>query len=123
MWLNTESNNRFGKAFKDCSEQEQIEIVEDIAYPDPDNNKPTMAHGIQFFDLMRNLTLTGYYTSKIGIKDLGYKGNTPNVWDGVPADVLKKHGLEYDPKWLPKFVDQEKRDVQAEWDEDMNLIT
>jgi len=64
---------------------------------------------------MRNLTLTGYFTSKMGIKDLGYKGNTPNVWDGVPKEVLDKHGL--------KYVDQSKRDVMAKWDDKSNLIS
>jgi hypothetical protein len=32
----------------------------------------------------------------MGIDDLGYKGNTPNEWKGVPADVLKQYGLSYD---------------------------
>ncbi|MEE9373520.1 MAG: hypothetical protein V3V00_10755 [Saprospiraceae bacterium] len=72
---------------------------------------------------MRNLTLTGYYTTKMGIDDLGYVCNRPNVWDGVPQDVLDKHGLSYPTEWLPKFVDQSKRNVQAKWDEDGNLLT
>jgi hypothetical protein len=45
---------------------------------------------------MRNLTATGFFTSKIGIADLEYQGNTPNQWNGVPDDVLKKYGLSYD---------------------------
>ncbi|MGB5652513.1 MAG: gluconate 2-dehydrogenase subunit 3 family protein, partial [Robiginitalea sp.] len=78
---------------------------------------------IQFFNLVRNLTVCGYYTSKVGIEDLGYKGNMPNVWDGVPQDVLDKHGLAYEPEWLEKCVDQSQRGVIAEWDEDGNLLT
>lgn len=123
MWLDQESNSRFNKVFKDCTDEEQIAIVEDIAYPDPDGKKPLMSHGIKFFDLMRNLTLTGYYTSKVGIADLGYKGNMPNVWDGVPKDVLAEHDVDYDPEWLAKCVDQSKRGTKAEWDDDMNLIS
>ena len=42
--------------------------------------------------------MTGYFTSAIGIEELGYVGNSPNVWDGVPQDVLDDHGLAYDPK-------------------------
>jgi hypothetical protein len=72
---------------------------------------------------MRNLTLTGYYTSKIGIEDLGYKGNTPNVWDGVPEDVLAQHDVSYDAEWIEKCVDQSKRGIIAEWDEEGNLIS
>lgn len=123
MWLDTESNSRFNKLFKACTDQEQIEIIEDIAYPDPDNKKPLMAYGIRFFNHMRNLTLTGYYTSEEGIKDLGYVGNIPNVWDGVPADVLAEHDVDYDEEWLAKCVDQSKREAIAEWDDQGNLIT
>lgn len=123
MWLDAESNRRFGKEFANCSATEQIQIVDDIAYPDPDNKQPDMAHGRSFFNLMRNLTVTGYYTSQIGMKDLGYDGNYANVWDGVPAEVLAKHEVDYDPEWIAKCVDQEKRDIQAEWDDQGNLIT
>lgn len=123
MWLDTESNRRFNKVFADCSNTQQIAIIDDIAYPDPNNEKPEMAPGRRFFNLMRNLTITGYYTSEMGIKDLGYVGNYPNVWDGVPPEVLAKHEVDYDPEWIAKCVDQSQRDVQAEWDEQGNLIT
>ena len=59
----------------------------------------------------------------MGIDDLGYVGNRPNLWDGVPQDVLDKHGLSYPAEWMPKFVDHEKRNVQAEWDANGNLIS
>ena len=121
MWLDAESNKRFGKEFKSCGSGEQIEIVEDIAYPDPKD--PAMEPGVSFFKKMRNLTLTGYYTSRMGIEDLGYQGNRPNVWDGVPEDVLKNHEVAYDEEWLAKCVDQSKRDISAEWDDQGNLIT
>ena len=123
MWLDTEANRRFNKVFVDCSNEEQIQIVDDIAYPDPDNEKPELAHGRNFFNLMRNLTLTGYYTTKIGFDDLGYVGNYANVWDGVPEEVLAKHEVDYDPEWIARCVDQEKHNIQAEWDEEGNLLT
>lgn len=123
MWLELESNRRFNKSFADCSDPQQIEIVDDIAYPDPDGKKPDMAPGIEFFNLMRNLTLTGYYTTRMGFDDLKYKGNAPNVWDGVPEEVLKDHDVAYDEEWLAKCVDQSKRMDIAEWDEEGNLLT
>ncbi len=123
MWLDGESNRRFNKEFISCSEPEQIEVIEDIAYPDEEGNKPEMGPGIKFFNLMRNLTLTGYYTTKMGIDDLGYVGNFPNVWDGVPEDVLKDHDVELDAEWAAKCVDQSKRMITAEWDDKGNLLT
>lgn len=125
MWLNAESNRRFGVIFKDLEPSQQIAIVEDIAYPAPEGEEddPAFAPGIAFFTHMRNLTLTGYYTTEMGIKDLGYQGNVANTWDGVPAEVLKDHDVDYDPEWIAKCVDQEKRLEIAKWDEEGNLLT
>lgn len=93
-WLDRESTKRFGKTFVLASKAQQLQIVDDIAYPE--KAKPIYSQGVAFFNQMRNLTASGFYTSKIGIADLGYMGNTPNVWEGVPADVLKQYGLSYD---------------------------
>ena len=78
---------------------------------------------VQWFNLVRNLTMTGYFTSEVGIKELGYKGNMPNIWDGVPQDVLHQYGLEYDKDWLEKCIDQSTRMTIAEWDDEGNLLT
>ena len=71
--------------------------------------------GASFFSRIRNLVTTGYFTSKIGIKYLGYKGNVPNVWDGVPQDVLDKHGLSYSPEMLERSVKPEERGDIMDW--------
>ena len=101
-WIDLESSKRFQKAFKDCSSQQQIAIVDDIAYPE--KAKPEMKQGVAFFNLMRNLTATGFYTSEIGVKDIGYVGNRPNQWNGVPDDVLKQYGLAYTEKELKECI-------------------
>ena len=85
------SIKRFGKKFVEASAPERIQIVDDIAYPE--QAKPAMKQGVAFFNLMRDLTMTGFYTTEMGINDLGYIGNQPNVWQGVPEDVLKQYGL------------------------------
>ncbi len=121
MWLDAESNARFDKTFINCSSAEQMKIIDDIAFPE--KAEEHLQHGVQFFNKMRDLTLTGYYTSKMGFEDLGYRGNTPNIWDGVPQEVLDKHGLAYDPEWLEKCVDQSKRNDVAQWDDQGNLLT
>jgi len=121
MWLDNQTNERFNLDFKSCSTDQQLTVIDEIAYP---NKTPEhLKHGEVFFSLMRNLTLTGYYTSEMGIKDLGYVGNTPNVWDGVPQEVLDEHNLSYDPEWIARCVDQSKRMDIAQWDEEGNLIT
>lgn len=121
MWLDNQTNERFNLDFKSCSPEQQLMVIDEIAYPDkaPEHLK----HGVVFFSLMRNLTLTGYYTTEMGIKELGYVGNQPNVWDGVPQEVLDEHNLSYDPEWIARCVDQSKRMDLAKWDEEGNLIT
>jgi hypothetical protein len=91
-WLDMQCLSRYEKPFKDCSAEQQTEMVSAIAYPD--KAQPAMKPGVTFFNRMRNLTASGFFTSKMGIDDVGYVGNRPNKWEGVPADVLKQYGLE-----------------------------
>lgn len=91
-WLDIQCNKQFKKPFKDCPNEQQIKLVEAIAYPD--EVAPGMEQGAAFFTLMRDLTASGYYTSEVGIKDLAYAGNRPGNWTGVPADILKEHGFD-----------------------------
>lgn len=105
-WLDMQCLNRYNNSFADCNKQQQIEIVDAIAYPK--KAKPEMKQGVAFFNLVRNLTATGFYTSEIGGKDVGYKGNVPNNWNGVPDDVLKQYGLAYSEKELKECVSFDK---------------
>jgi len=123
MWMDHKSNTEFGVEFKTATLEQQKQICDEICWHDMETPLDEQPLEIQFFALMRNLTLTGYYTSKVGIADLGYKGNQPNVWDGVPQDVLDQHGVAYDPEWIAKCVDQSKRGEQAVWDDEGNLLT
>jgi gluconate 2-dehydrogenase gamma chain len=91
-WLDLQCLNRYDKTFVDANQTQQIEMVTEIAYPK--KAKPEMHQGVAFFNRMRDLTAAGFFTTKMGIEDLGFVGNAPNVWTGVPADVLKKYGME-----------------------------
>ena len=117
-WLDTTSNENFGEIFVSCSEINQKSILDKVAFATGKKNKEEA-----FFSTIRNLVITGYFSSEVGIKDLGYKGNQPNVWDGVPEEILKEHGFSYEKDWNYKFLDPLKRNDIAEWDEYGNLIT
>ena len=121
MWLDGFSNKLYNKSFVKCSEEEQLSVCNKIAYPD--KIRPELKPGEIFFTRIRNLTITGYFTSKVGIEELGYTGNTPNVWDGVPEEILKEYSVDYEDTWLAKCVDQTKRNNIAEWDDEGNLLT
>ena len=123
MWLDHKSNTEFGTEFKSATLEQKKQICDEICWHDTEVPLDKQPLEIQFFYLMRGLTVTGYYTSKVGIADLGYKGNMPNVWDGVPQDVLDQHGVAYDPEWIAKCIDQSTRGTIATWDDEGNLLT
>lgn len=114
MWLNRESSKRFGAPFNDISEENRMQIIENIAYPE-DFAKTTP--GPVFFKYIRDLVVTGYFTSEPGFKYLDYRGNTPNVWDGVPPHILEKHGLKYEEDFLKVALDPNSRNEVMTWDQ------
>lgn len=101
-WLDLQMLSRYNNAFKDCTADQQLQMVTEIAFPA--KAKPEVQQGVAFFNRMRSLTATGFFTSKIGLDDLGYAGNGPNNWNGVPDDVLKQYGLAYTEKELAESV-------------------
>jgi len=101
-WLDLHCYKQHEKAFIECTKQQQLSIIDEIAYPN--KAKPEVAQGVSFFNKIRDLVTTGFYTSEIGVKDLGYMGNVPNQWNGVPDDVLKHHGLAYTEKELKECI-------------------
>lgn len=113
-WLNRESNKRFDQTFNELIQENQMEIIDSIAYPeDFEKNTP----GPVFFRNIRDLVVTGYFTSEPGLKFLDYRGNIPNVWDGVPPHILEKHGLKYDEDFLKVALDPNSRHEVMTWDD------
>jgi hypothetical protein len=90
-WMDSQSKRRFEVVFAEATPAQRLEIVEDIAYPE--RKKPGMSQGVAFFSLVRNLTASGFWSSKMGIEDIGYLGNVPNRWEGVPEEVKAQYGL------------------------------
>jgi gluconate 2-dehydrogenase gamma chain len=91
-WLDREANRRFGADFARSKAAQQREILDLVAYPK--KAAPEYSHAVAFFNRFRDLTSSGFYSSKIGIADLGYLGNTAvDHWDGCPPEALKKLGI------------------------------
>jgi gluconate 2-dehydrogenase gamma chain len=103
-WLDMQCLKRYEKPFTGCTHEQQMEMVDLIAYPDRAKDKPELQPGVAFFSLMRNLTATGFYTAEIGVKDIGYDGNKPTQWNGVPDDVLKQYNVAYTEKEIAECV-------------------
>lgn len=75
-WLDSECTSRYGHAWVDCAPAQQNEMLDRIAYRKHAEADPNLAKPVEFFAFLRNFTADGYFTSKIGIRYLGYKGNT-----------------------------------------------
>lgn len=106
-WLDLHCLKLYNKTFVSCNSKEQIEVVDSVAYPE--KAKKELAQGVAFFNRMRDLVTTGFYTSEIGVKDLDYKGNVPNQWNGVPEDVLKQYKMAYSERELKECVSYDNK--------------
>ncbi|GAB2612419.1 gluconate 2-dehydrogenase subunit 3 family protein [Belliella aquatica] len=120
MWLDHYSEDNYGKIFLALDQSEKLEIIDQIAWPE--KAKSEMEGGVKFFNMLRNLTSTGYFTTEAGFKYLGYVGNRPNVWDGVPEEVMKRHGFELPKKYLDTYLKPEERGELAQWDDEGNIL-
>jgi gluconate 2-dehydrogenase gamma chain len=117
-WIDLECLRRFDKTLVACSDAEKIAVLDDISRPPPEVEDrgpetrdwgpgglaasdtpavPVLSHGRAFFSSFRDLTATGFWTTKMGMADLHYMGNrVVATWDGCPADALKKLGVSYE---------------------------
>jgi hypothetical protein len=94
-WLDNEAFERYSTTFVAATEQQRTAILDDIAWPK--KAKPEMSQGVAFFNMFRDLTASGFWSSKIGVEDLGYQGNTfVAEWKGCPPDALQKLGVQYE---------------------------
>ena len=91
-WLNLESNARFGRPFVRLSATERAQICDDICYLP--RAKPEHQAAARFFDLVRDLSAVGFYTTLDGMRDLGYIGNIPlPAFPEVSAEIRAKIGV------------------------------
>ena len=75
IWLDATCAQRFGAVYLQCTPAQQKEILDLIAYRKNAEKDSSLSTGVHFFELLRNLTADGFFTSEIGIKYLGYVGN------------------------------------------------
>jgi gluconate 2-dehydrogenase gamma chain len=94
-WLDNEASERFKTTFVAATAQQQTAILDDIAWPKKAH--PEMSQGVAFFNLFRDMTASGFWSSKMGVTDLNYQGNTfVPEWKGCPPEALQKLGVTYE---------------------------
>jgi gluconate 2-dehydrogenase gamma chain len=94
VWLDREAAGRFGDdlRFRDLDAEQKQAICDDICYlPDAAPENEAAAH---FFDRVRDLAASAFWTTTEGMEDLEYVGNVPLArWDPPPPEVLRHLGL------------------------------
>ena len=85
MWLDNHCIDEFGKVYMECAPEQRQTTLDLIAYRKNGKARPELQQGIAFFAALRDMTCDGFYTSKIGIADLQYIGNTSRTeFPGCP---------------------------------------
>ena len=94
-WLDLTCQRQFERRFVDCVAADRGTLLDSIAWPD--RAAEGLSQGVEFFSNVRDLTASGFWTSRVGIDDLEYQGNDYLVeWTGCPEAALRKLGVRYD---------------------------
>ncbi len=94
-WLDRECRSRFARPFLECAEGERTQVLDDIAWP---ARAPAgMSQGVAFFNRFRDLTASGFFSSRVGVEDLDYTGNRAlREWTGCPQEVVDHLDVSYE---------------------------
>jgi hypothetical protein len=93
-WLDAFAYDTYHKNFNNCSDSERRAMLDQIAWPA--KTAPELRAGAQYFNQLRDFTASGFYSSQMGVKDIGYIGNTAVAeWHGCPKPALDHLGVKY----------------------------
>ena len=92
-WIDVQCKRRFGSTFVECAVEQRTELLDELAWPE--RARPELSHGVAFFTSFRDLTASGFWSSRMGVEDLQYLGNVATEWDGCPEEQLRKLGVSY----------------------------
>ena len=94
-WLDDECRKRYKRTFAGCEPAQRTAVLDDMAWPR--RARPEMQAGVRFFTNFRNFTASGFWSSRMGVEDLQYRGNQALAqWNGCPEPALRKLGVKYD---------------------------
>ncbi len=94
-WLDYRCKKHYDKVFTECDDTQRRAVLDEIAWPDTAADE--VSQGVAFFNSFRDLTASGFWSSKMGVDDLQYVGNVfVREWTGCPQEVLDKLGVSYE---------------------------
>ena len=112
LWLDAHTRREHGSRFVECTPEQQAAVLDLLAEhgtePDPRSYEgpeesveyagffdygleapSDLRPGASFFGWIRRLAMDGYYTSREGIRDVGYRGNSYKRRYVVPDEALE----------------------------------
>lgn len=100
-WFDEEAGRRFTKTFVQATPAERTHVVELVAWPA--RAAAELQPQVNFFNRLRDLTASAFFSSRMGVEDLGYIGNVFNPdWTGAPPEALRELGVSY-AEWDAKY--------------------
>lgn len=94
-WMDAECRRRHGESFIGCTDAQRRALLDDIAWPE--RARPELSQGVAFFNRLRDMTASGFFSSEMGWKDVQYMGHTfVPEWQGCPQPALDRLGVGYD---------------------------
>ena len=100
-WFDEEAQRRFTRTFAQSDDAQRRLILDDIAWPA--RARPELQQQAGFFNSVRDLVAAGFFSSRMGVQDLGYQGGVFNPeWRGAPDEALRPLGVSYE-EWDRKY--------------------
>jgi hypothetical protein len=73
-WLQASAREQYAKDFLSLGEEQQVSLLRSISDEVP--RQTAGSAGTRFFAYLKSETIRGYYTSRAGLQELDYKGNS-----------------------------------------------
>ena len=92
-WFDGVAYNTYQKSFVKCTDGERRALFDRVAWPA--RATADVRDGVNHFNRLRDFTASGFFSSQMGVKDLGYMGNVARpVWNGCPPEANRHLGVE-----------------------------
>lgn len=89
-WLDAAARRVHGRTFADAGGERQREMLDGlVAAERGEPSSPDLRAGLGFFGWIRRMTVDAYYTSPIGIADVGFRGNRVLAAWETPQEVVE----------------------------------
>ncbi|MDQ8165547.1 MAG: gluconate 2-dehydrogenase subunit 3 family protein [Gemmatimonadota bacterium] len=92
-WFDGAAYNSYGKSFVKCTDAERRALLDQVAWPA--KAAPGVRDGVNHFNRLRDFTASGFFSSRMGVRDIGYIGNVARpTWNGCPPAALRHLGVD-----------------------------